>query len=81
MKRFTDTKNGAKTGIQCRSHLSINDLVCFTEQCPSLAMSQDHIFDVERPEHSRANFTGESATLFPVHILGTNSQHLGLLRS
>ena len=32
VKRFTDTKNGAKTGIQCRSNLSINDLVCFTEQ-------------------------------------------------
>ncbi len=77
MERFADTKNGAKTGIQRRSDLPINDLIRFTEQSPSLTMSQNHIFNVECPEHRRTNFTGKRTTLLPVHILGTDSQRLG----
>ena len=40
VERFAHAKNGTKTGIQRRSHLTINDLVCFAEQRPPFAMTQ-----------------------------------------
>ena len=66
---FADTDDGHESRFQRGFQLEIDGVVGFAEVLAAFGMADDDMSSADIQQHAGANFAGESAFFFPVHVL------------
>ena len=73
-EQLADAEDGLEGSAEGGVDLAVDEGVVFAEDRPTLAVTEDHVADMEVAEHRGRDFAGEGAVGLVVHVLGAHGE-------